>query len=442
MGCLLSLAGACSNAGTGTGGMAQNTPQAGTPATGGSSTSNNGGSTAATAGKTGGATQTGTAGTPASSGGTAGAPSGGTAGGGSQMMSTTAGSGGGAAPAAGDSKGFAMCGMPAKEGMCKATAPGIYAQRVDLDVWYMDEINTSSPLFDPGRGTLTLYFRTELNNVCEDGSGGKAINHPCGSVQPPLFIDAIGGVIQINFPDDLWDKPNVPDYISTGNVSGFNPGDLLTIMKTTGLFGISLADPAGPWPTYMQTATIACADGKMGADCFPDIDDDKNPGVTLNIQTEGTAPSPGYDNPLGAWHYAPAPTSATDAAFNIGAKDVYVGLRVSVGGSGMIGSDCKSGTGPGDANDIESRVFDCVMADGMKCQSSGVEFVDQNTPAFHVLKAGEMPPATWKHARADADAKLNRAPSKGAQAYVVRVGDIGQSFSCADIRSAPYPMAQ
>jgi hypothetical protein len=429
------------------GNVAQNTPQGGT-STGaaGSTPSTTGGMTSGTAGKTGSMTTSGTAGGGSSmtSGGTAGKPAAsGTAGGGAAMMSGgTAGSGGGAAPAAGDSKGFAMCGMPAKEGMCKATAPGIYAQRVELDVWYMDEINTSAPLFDPGRGKLTLYFRTELSNVCEDGSGGKAVNHPCGSVQPPLFIDAVGGVIQINFPDDLWDKPGIPDYISTGSASGFNPGDTLSIVKTTGLFGISLTDPAGAWPTYMQTTTISCADGKMGKDCFPDIDADMNPGVTLNIQTEGMAPNPGYDNPLGPWHYAPAPTSATDAAFAIGAKDVYVGLRVSVGGSGKIGADCKSGTGPGDANDIESRVFDCVMADGMKCQSSGVEFVDQNTPAFHVLKAGEMPPAAWKHARAEADAKLNRAASMGPIASVVRLGDIGQTFACGDVRSAPYPMAQ
>jgi hypothetical protein len=355
------------------------------------------------------------------------------------MSGGTAGGGSMNPPSA--TAGFAMCGGAAKEGTCKAQAPGIYAQRIDLDVWYQDELNTSQPVFDPGRGTLTLWFRTELSEVCEDGSsGGKAINHPCGSIQPPLFVDANGGIIQINFPDDLWDKPDVPDYVSTGMSSGFNAGDMLTIAKTSGLFGISLADPNQAWPPYTETATLTCPEG-TGAMCFPDMDGDGNPGVTLNIQTEGTAPNPGYETALG-WHYAPAPTSFTDGALGVGATKVQVGLRVSAGGSGKINDDCKTGSGPGDVDDIVSRVFDCVMADGSKCASSGVEFVDQNSPVFHVLKAGEMPPATWKHVRAEADSALNRAPSKGPLAYVARLGDIGGTFACADIRNAPFPAAQ
>jgi hypothetical protein len=436
IGCLVGLAAACSNAGTAMNGGGQQTPtggttsQAGTPAPG-----NTGGS--GTAGKT--ATGTGTAGTTtAPQGGTGGKPTS-TAGGGAGGTPSASGGTGGSAPSTSVGGGFAMCGNPPKEGSCKQTAPGVYAQRIDLDVWYMDEVNTSQPVFDPGRGTLTLWFRTELSNVCEDGTGGKAVNHPCGSVQPPLFVDANGGVIQLNFPDELWDKPGIPDYISTGGTTGFNPGDTLTIAKTSGLFGISLMDPNGTWPTFMETTSVMCPEG-TGAMCYPDVDGDGNPGVTLKIPTEGaTVPNPGYETALG-WHFAAAPTSFTDGALGIGATSVYVGLRVSAGGSGKIGDDCKSGSGAGDVNDIESRVFDCVMADGMKCQSSGVEFVDQNTPAFHVLKVDEAPPAKWKHVRPEADMKLNRAPSKGALAYVVRLGDVGQSFGCADIRNAPFPM--
>lgn len=437
IGCLLSLVSACSNSATPSGTTTSpNNTTTGTPAVAGTpSTTAAGGSTAPTTAAGGsaapkagtGSTTTATAGTTASAGGSTASATG--AGGTGATTSATAGtSGGTAGGGAATGSGFKACGKPAKEGMCKATAPGVYAMKVDVDVWYMDEV--TGALFDPGRGKISIYFRNTLTDVCEDGSGGTALAHPCGSVIPGLYSSAAGSkVFQIVFPDDLWDKMGVPDYMTTGSTSGFEPGSLLTIGKTVGLLGINLSAPDATWPTYEQTPTFACAGGKMGPDCFVDADGDGRPGFAVKIQTTGTPADPGYGS---GWAFAPAPTDALAAFSGMGTTAVDIGLRTRVGGSGMIGSDCKSGMGDADADDFESRVNDCVKTDGTKCTNQEVSFVDQNTPAFHVLKAGATPPAMWMMSYQG----KNTAASVGPKATVVRLGDVGQTFTCDKVRAA------
>jgi hypothetical protein len=320
--------------------------------------------------------------------------------------------------------------------MCKATADGVYGMKTTVDVWYMDEVNPTAPLFDPGRGTVTIFFRGTISDICDDASGGKAAIHPCGTRLPALYADATGGVIQIQFPDTLWDQAGIPDYSTTASSTGFAPGDTLTIAKQAGLVGIDLASIDAAWPTYMQTTSFMCSKG-TGMACFPDMDGDMNPGITVTIETDSaTPPSPSYPR-SGGWKYIPAPTSILNATLGVGANKVYIGLRTRVGGSGVISADCKSGSGAADVDDFESRVFDCTTKDGA-CSASDANFVDQNTPLFHVLKKGDVPPSTWKHPRADADAALDRSPSTGPVSSVIRLGDVGSTVSCTDIRGAMY----
>jgi hypothetical protein len=406
-------------AGTGAAGTATTTPQAGTGTATGTAGTGTSGTGVSTAGRAG----TGTAGTGTATAGT------GTAGMGA--------AGAAGMPAPGSTPGFAMCGGAAKTGECKPKAPGIYAMKTEVDVWFQDEINTSQPLFDAGRGKITIYFRGTLSDVCEDGSGGKALMHPCGTRLPPLYADANGGVIQIEFPDELWEKPGIPDYVSTGSTTGFAAGDTLKISKTTGLVGVDLMDANAAWPTYMQTTTFACKAG-VGEACFTDMDGDNNPGITVTIKTSGTPPNPPYTS-LISWHYIPAPTDINAAIFGSGANKVFIGLRTRLGGSGKIGADCASGAGVAEAENFESRTIDCVMDDGSPCTAAGAGFVDQNVPVFHVLQAGESPPATWKHTRADADSMLDRTASKGPLSSVVRLSDLGGTVACGDVRAAMYP---
>ncbi|MET0384527.1 MAG: hypothetical protein ABW321_01145, partial [Polyangiales bacterium] len=145
-----------------------------------------------------GGTSVGTGGNPAAGGaaaaGTSGAAGTSAAGGAPATAGTSGGAAGG--PSTGTGQGFKACGKTPKEGACKATAPGVYAQRIDVDVYYQDENNGDSPVLDAGRGTLSIWFKTEISDICEDGSDGVATNYACGSVTPPLYISLVGGVVQ------------------------------------------------------------------------------------------------------------------------------------------------------------------------------------------------------------------------------------------------------
>jgi hypothetical protein len=430
IGCLLGL-GACSNTGTttnpnGTAGTTSTSPMGGTPAASGGTPSTPPTSGSGTTPKAG--TSGGTAGTTTAPTGMAGTSAVGAAG-----MAAAGTGAGGAGPTAGSSSsataGFATCGKPPKDGMCKSKAPGVYAMKVDVDVWYMDEINGS--LFDPGRGKVTIYFRNTLRDVCEDGTMGKVDAHPCGTRIPALYTSLGGnGVIQIVFPDDLWDKPGVPTYMTTGSTTGFDPGATLTIDKSVGLLGVELSAVDAMWPTWEQTPTFECMGGKKGPQCFPDVDGDGKPGFAVTMQTTGTPPTPGYGS---GWKYIPAPTDPLAALSGDGTTNVNIGLRTRVGGSGMISADCNSGMGSAMADDFESRVNDCTKVGGTACSSMEAGFVDQNTPLFHVLAAGATPPSKWMSA---AMMGTDASASKGPLSTVVRLGDIDKTFTCADVRAA------
>jgi hypothetical protein len=344
-----------------------------------------------------------------------------------------------------------------KSGECKSIAEGIFAIKMELDVWWQDEVN-NTPLMDPGRGKITLYYRNTTSDFCDDGSSGLGTLHPCGTTLPTFVVDTTCKATKITFPDALWDKPGIPDYYTTGSVTGFDPGDMLSVAKRTFLLGIELDDINGEWPKPSETVTFACKSGK-GVDCFPDQDGDDNPGITVEFSplegTYGEAEGAPYKCSNGKeFTYRSAPLSLIGAATGAkGAERAFVGLRLSSGADLEISSDCKGGTGQGvTADSLPSRVVDCVHepdASGKStpCTEAEALFVDQNTPNYHVLKEGEVPPATWllpRERAKDGTKKpdvnvLDRSKSKGTRVTAIRLADVGKDISCEDVRAAEFP---
>jgi hypothetical protein len=111
-------------------------------------------------------------------------------------------------------------------------------------------------------------------------------------------------------------------------------------------------------------------------------------------------------------------------------------LRVQLRGAQPIGADCSGGSGPMDTAEIALRVLDCTEDDGSPCTAAGATYVDQMLPSFHVLAAGEAPPATWRDPRAQANAALDRSPSAGPQQTALRLGDANDQLGCGDVRAA------
>jgi hypothetical protein len=287
----------------------------------------------------------------------------------------------------------------------------------------------------------------KLSGVCQDGKGMGDIKG-CGTELPPFVSYAACDAFQIEIPDELWDKPSMPHFMTTGNTSGFEPGQTLGIDIATGLVGISLMDVNGAWPKPAETGTFKCPEG-TGEKCFPDADGDGKPGITIRMGKIGMQYKPngcGLDNQPVVFRGAPfdAITGVDDNS--IRAETLYIGLRTRLGGAGMIGSDCKSGAGDATAEFLDSRVWDCIGTDKMACTPDQAKFIDEQAPEYKILKKDEKPPTTVMKSSCECaggctgDAcPLDQTPSKGARSAIVRLGDLNQDFDCAAVRAAPYP---
>ncbi|MDH5674671.1 MAG: hypothetical protein OEZ06_21265 [Myxococcales bacterium] len=429
----LGLAGACGGDNGETG------PRQFMAGSGGTQTATGGtGATGTGTGGTAGGTVTGTGGTGAT-GGTGG------------VVSTTGGTGGDTGPVGGLCTGVdrgtlaeGQCATTEVcEGSCKALAQGIYAIKTEIDVWWVDDVEP--PLVDPGRDKITVYLHGELQDVCEDGSNGLGVMKACGTVLPLFKSDANCDAFQIAFYDEMWDKPTMPTFKTSGWSTGFEPGDTLTLEIATGLLGFSMnnADTAA-WPTSAQTGDVTCPEG-TGEACFPDHDGDGKPGITAymanigqNLTADGCG---GFNLPF---VYRGAPLDALNALDDGGlkAEKMHVGIRSRLGGAGQIGSDCMSGVGDSQAEYLDSRVWSCELSDGNPCADAHAQFVDDNAPTYNVLKKGEAPPVDVMIPATQGGGSLDQTPSAGPRSSLVRLGDIGQTFDCAAVRNAAYPPFQ
>jgi hypothetical protein len=327
-------------------------------------------------------------------------------------------------------------------GECKDDRPGVYAIKTTIDVWWRDE-NNSTPLFDPGRGKITVFSKAEVNDLCEDGSDGTATIQACGDIVPPILVSANCGVVQIVFPDEMWDAPTMPKFTGRASTNGFAPTDTLTIQQTLNTFGITLMTPDATWPTYMETTTFSCAAG-TGGQCFPDTDNDGKPGITVKLKQDGMPFASSAAEPYGCdffgsgWAYSTAPVSVLGGLDKAsGAVETYIGLRTKIGGAATPTTQCGSGTGDATVESFESRLFGCKKKSA-DCKPADEEFVDQNLPNYHVLQKGTAPSDTWKTEAAKVSTSLDQTGSVGPRSSMVRLGDVGTTFSCAQVREATF----
>src|SRR4029077_18408627 len=134
---------------------------------------------------------------------------------------------------------------------------------------------------------------------------------------------------------------------------------------TTYLFGIRLDNPEAQWPTAQQT--VPCSH-LPNMSCFPDDDDDGQPGLTVTLVTQGMAPSTGTDSCQSrGYEYRAAPLSGSPVAIFDGvrrADRIQLGVRSRVGISVRFGDDCATGKGSAVAQYVNSRATGCLVQAG------------------------------------------------------------------------------
>lgn len=312
-----------------------------------------------------------------------------------------------------------------KTGTCKSAASGIFAVKIELDVWWKTD------LLNPGRGKIVNYLRAKLEDLCEDGSSARVSLGMCG-IEMPLFRSEIAcSTFQLDFSGVAWDGPAMPSFHTVGRSNGFEPGDILLTHPTTGLLGIDLDASTGPWPTNLRPPV--CNNGQTGGVCFPDHDADDRPGITAKLARIGEVDAAGGACAEGIpYTYAGLPLDPSASALQPDsqrAETLALGLRTRIGTEGTISSDCQRGVGDATAGTLDSFAFDCSTGDGTPCLPSQAAFIQDSSPQWHVLAKGEVPPALEG---------IDPAPSSGARATLVRLGDRDQNFDCIAVRTANF----
>jgi len=328
-------------------------------------------------------------------------------------------------------------GSDTPSGACADVAKGVFAVRLELDVWWQDDVDP--PLIDPGRDSLVTYAMAQVDEVqCGAGIGPITLSI-CGVELPVTKSDANCDAFKMGFADALWDTPSMPSFVTSGT-RGLEVADEFVIDAMAQLLGIQLNDSEGAWPTAVQTGLLSCPAGS-GASCFPDHDNDGKPGITatmMNISQEyGAVKCGGWQLPFVFRGY---PLDALNALDDNGVKaeELYIGLRLRAGARASIGADCQSGSGECEASWVDMRAWDCSLTDGSPCSAAGAQFVDEQMMDFQVLRKDEAPPPSVTVPATQGGGPLDQTPSPGPLSSIVRLGDTTGSFSCADVRAAGF----
>jgi len=315
---------------------------------------------------------------------------------------------------------------------------GSYAMALTLDVWMQDTPDEPAS-YDPGRGEVRLWLRAEIDEKSDEARSPQALLRVCGLELPPQYAYATSGVTELFIPQDSWEAPDMPRFLTQMRVSASAASMRVELDAFAVLLGISLAETAAPWPSYMQTPSFPCEADHIGEACFPDQDDDGEPGLSFHVRGPDTdvdsAPYPAcetwrYLSPSTTsepWLGSPAPASRLDRLF--------VGLRTALQLSLELDVVGEVGAGTVAADDIVTRVLDCYFVDAARCAPRQAEVVDAHAPTFHVLGQGRQPPESFHDSRALVDAALDRRPSDGGHVSIRRLLS-NAADTCDAVRAA------
>jgi len=326
---------------------------------------------------------------------------------------------------------------------CPYVAGGVYAIKTVLDVWWQDDVQP--PIVDSGRGFVTVIQKLTLSGSC-DGSIGRAELQVCGLTLPPTMSWVMCDARQLEVPDAVWDSVTMPRLVTSGAVSAFDVGGVLTVAKASALIGISLTDADAPWPSMEDLLTGA-------GHRFLDHDGDDRLGIPLRFAKIGTAHRTtgcglNGDQPVTFrggrvdFHGACVEDECYPAA------ELDVGLRLQLGASGSILS-CGGGDaailGASSADSLSLAITSCVLNDGSSCAANEAEFLRAMVDPYSILDEGDAPPPAAMANPCDCPdgcagptCPLDQTPSRGPRSAMVRLGDAraNAAFDCSAVRSA------
>ena len=308
---------------------------------------------------------------------------------------------------------------------CGEALSGSYGVRVELDVFVQDDASSSE--HDPGRGRATVLLHADIARA-DNGASADVTLRLCGLDLPARYAYASSAVTALALPREIFDRQSMPVWKTRLHTSAAD--EALQLDAFPMLLGIALPDPGAAWPSFDQTPAFDC-----GSDnCFPDHDDDGEPGLSFRTQRAAELEDAPY--PACADWQARGPSTDNhvwSANSDTEASQLFVGLRTALQLFPQFDATCKQASGSARAADITTRTNDCALADGQRCSPRQATVIDERSPTFHVLEAGETPPETFRDSRRFVDEALDRSASEGGQLTLQRLTDA--AANCEAVRT-------
>jgi len=314
---------------------------------------------------------------------------------------------------------YAESGLP-----CGDALSGSYGVRVELDVYVQDDATSSE--HDPGRGRASVLLRADVERA-QDATSADVTLQLCGLELPARYAYASSGVTALALPQEIFDRESMPQWKTQLHNT---TSDALQLGAFPMLLGIALPDPGAAWPSFDQTPAFDCG----SKNCFPDHDGDGEPGLSFYTHSDAGPEDAPY--PACADWQTRGPSTDNQlwsANTDTEANQVFVGLRTALQLFPRFDATCDRASGRARAADIVTRTIDCELSDGQRCSPRQATVVDERSPTFHVLEAGETPPETFRDSRSFVDEALDRSASHGGQVTLQRLTDA--AANCEAVRA-------
>jgi hypothetical protein len=336
-------------------------------------------------------------------------------------------------------------------GFCSSYASGVFAIKSVIDVYWQDDVDP--PLIAAARSHITVFQKATVSDACADGELQNVEVAVCGLTLPPYVSYANCNAYRLGVADAVWDEPTMPAWNTTGSINSFAAGGVIELNGINALLGIDLTTPLGTWPSGVDS--VACAAGGPD-DCFPDDDDDGDPGIPLSMLgigtnyratgcgVSGSDPVKFQGLPINALSSALCDPS-TDATCDRAVK-LYAGARIRQAPSAAFeacGTNMARLSGNSSATSLDFRAVDCELNDGPSCSIPETQFADSLLPNYTVLANGAVPPTSVQADPCECSGgctgsacSLDQTPSLGPQTAMVWLGPASASFDCEDVREA------
>jgi hypothetical protein len=208
-----------------------------------------------------------------------------------------------------------------------------------------------------GSGHVHVWMKSNHNHVRNKIAGTV---RQCGLAEPLVAITAIagGGIRQPRYPGAIWEATSMPEFPTTGSVTGFDPDDAISMNPVAMAVGLKMADPLN--------GSLPDDAGDIGG---ADHDGDGKTGITAVPLSDEPYKLPPLDL-LGA----------LDPDGDRGDR-LYTALRSIIALSGTRDT-CDSVSGTATVTALDNRVIGCRVKDNGSCSQPQYNFVDENKVVF------------------------------------------------------------